>query len=110
MENCIINEGGFSHLSSSFFNSNCDQSKMTKLYCENELDLGWTLVIVSKFSFYDPDSAKVHYNNAYKVFKGSDALSILFFRFIYEVNRKVFVKGRFYVHKKGIAIQYFSYL
>ena len=29
----------------------------------------------------------------------------------YEIkNRKVFVKGRVYVHKKGIAIQYFPYL
>ena len=26
------------------------------------------------------------------------------------INRKVFVKGSFYVHKKGITIQYFSYL
>lgn len=55
-------------------NSNYDQSKVAKLYFENELDLGWILVSVSTVSFYDPDSAKVHFNNAYEIVKCSDVL------------------------------------
>lgn len=55
-------------------NGNYDQSKVAKLYFENELDLGWILVSVSTFSFYDPDSAKVHFNNAYEIVQCSDVL------------------------------------